>query len=339
MVNTKQTCCGGSSQHPKGMASATFAKADPEQSQGLTSRDTEDSQDWPDPEVALTRQGTASTSKSEGKPGNPTKEAEGGAEAPPEEIPPAPEPTNMKPGTSMDPTDAPTEAPTRDPSQPALQNPDEENPPDLTDYVKDYKKAGKVWLDTVLEKDEETYTMLFNTLQQLGDPHINYFEEANKKQAFKCIRDRTGRYLSKDEFATHIEKEEVGKQPQHRFTGEAKEAMKDYYDVVHMLIQAQANFASSTQVLEKKITDKSVFLDIIRQTQLPALQVSDTTVEKQDKLEGKTFRELTLLCHLPNFRRIFPNCMVSLSVFAGSERVLRRFSVFAEEPHKSTINH
>ena len=29
-------------------------------------------------------------------------------------------------------------------------------------------------------------------------------------------------------------------------------------------------------------------------------------------------------------------CMVSLSLFAGPERILRRFSVFAEEPCKST---
>ena len=26
-----------------------------------------------------------------------------------------------------------------------------------------------------------------------------------------------------------------------------------------------------------------------------------------EKMEGKTYRELTLLCHLPNFRRIYPN--------------------------------
>ena len=76
------------------------------------------------------------------------------------------------------------------------------------------------------------------------------------------------------DFATYIEKEEVGKPPKYRFTGKAKEALKDYYDLVHTLSQAQTNFASSTQVLEKKITDKSVFLDIIRQTQLPAVQVS-----------------------------------------------------------------
>ena len=31
------------------------------------------------------------------------------------------------------------------------------------------------------------------------------------------------------------------------------------------------------------------------------------TVEELEKLEGKTYRELTLMCHLPNFKRINPN--------------------------------
>ena len=31
------------------------------------------------------------------------------------------------------------------------------------------------------------------------------------------------------------------------------------------------------------------------------------TVEESEKLEGKTYRQLTLMCHLPNFRRINPN--------------------------------
>ena len=64
---------------------------------------------------------------------------------------------------------------------------------------------------------------------------------------------------------------------------------------------------SSTKVLEEKIEDKSVFLDIIKQVQLPAVQVSIRTVEELEQLEGKTYRELRLLHHLPNFRRIYPN--------------------------------
>ena len=31
------------------------------------------------------------------------------------------------------------------------------------------------------------------------------------------------------------------------------------------------------------------------------------TVEEMEKIEGKTYRELMLMCHLPNFKRINPN--------------------------------
>ena len=60
-------------------------------------------------------------------------------------------------------------------------------------------------------------------------------------------------------------------------------------------------------MLEEKIKDKNVFLDIIKQVQLPSVKVEIRTVEKMEKLEGETYRQLTLLCHLPVFRRINPN--------------------------------
>ena len=41
--------------------------------------------------------------------------------------------------------------------------------------------------------------------------------------------------------------------------------------------------------------------------QLPAVQVNIRTMEEIEKLEGKTYREVKLLQHLPNFRRIYPN--------------------------------
>ena len=86
-----------------------------------------------------------------------------------------------------------------------------------------------------------------------------------------------------------------------------KKHLKDYYYAVHTLCEAQTNLASSTKVLEEKIEDKSVFLDIIKQVQLPAVQVQIRTVEEMEKLVGKTYREVTLLQHLLNFRKIYPN--------------------------------
>ena len=106
---------------------------------------------------------------------------------------------------------------------------------------------------------------------------------------------------------TYVKTEEERQKPRYTFTGDAKAALTDYYDAVHTLCKAQQNFPKSTQVLEEKITDKSVFLDIIKQVQLPSVKVEIRTVEELGRMEGKTYRQLTLMCHLPNFKRINPN--------------------------------
>ena len=98
---------------------------------------------------------------------------------------------------------------------------------------------------------------------------------------------------------------------------DAKLALTDYYDAVHTLCEAQQNFAKRTQVLEEKIEDKSVFLDIIKQVQLPSVKVEIRTVEEMEKMEGKTYRELTLMCHLPNFKRINPNAKEQTRMMAA----------------------
>ena len=80
--------------------------------------------------------------------------------------------------------------------------------------------------------------------------------------------------------------------------------MRDYYEKVHTLCEAQTNFMKSTQVLEQMIEEKEVFLAIIKQVQLPAVQVLVRTMEELEALEGKKYRELTLLQHLPKFKTI-----------------------------------
>ena len=135
----------------------------------------------------------------------------------------------------------------------------------------------------------------------------NNFDQADREQVFRCIRDKTGRFLDDDDFVTYVETEEEKKKPRYILTDDAKVALTDFYDAVHMLCEAQQNFAQSTQVLEKKIEDKSIFLDIIKQVQLPSVKVEIRTVEETERMESKTYRELTLMCHLPNFKRINPN--------------------------------
>ena len=190
-----------------------------------------------------------------------------GAKAPPEETPPGPKPTKPhtdpaptepQAGTSKAPTKDPTQAPTDEPTKPAATNPDEDEPPAPTKYVKAYQAAGKEWLDSVVKDGEAAYTRLFDKLLVLGDPYIDNFDQADKEQVFKCIRDKTGRFLDDDDFVTYVETEEEKKKPRCVLTGDTKAALTDYYDAVHTLCEAQQNFAKSTQVLEKKITDKDV---------------------------------------------------------------------------------
>ena len=190
--------------------------------------------------------------------------------------------------------------------KPPLKTPGEEKI-ELTNYVKAYRAAGKAWLETVVEQKEKAYDTLYDKLQQIGSPHIQGFDQADKKQVYNCIRDRTGRFLTQDEFVLYEETEDKVEKPKYMFTGDAREVLKDYYNAVHTLCEAQTNFARSTQVLEQKIEDKFVFLSIIQQVQLPAVWVQVRTVEEMEKLEGKIYRELTLLQHLPNLRAIYPN--------------------------------
>ena len=269
------------------------------------------------------KEGRPGASKSKGKK---LAQAAEGAEAPPEETPPDPKstkphtdqaPTGPQPGTSKAPAEDPTQAPTNEPTIPAATNPDEDEPPAPTKYVKAYQAAGKEWLDSVVKDGEAAYTKLFDKLLALGNPYIDNFDQADKEQVFKCIRDKTGRFLDDDDFVTYVETEEEKKKPRYVLTGDAKVALTDYYDAVYILCKAQQNFAKSTKVLEKKITDKDVFLDIIKQVQLPFIKVEIRTVEEMEKMEGKTYRQLTLMCHLPNFKRINPNAKEQTRMMAA----------------------
>ena len=193
-----------------------------------------------------------------------------------------------------------------------------ETPPNLTEYVKSYQQAGKDWLDTVLVNKEQAYTTLFTTLLQLGDPHIEKFSKADRQTVLKCIKDKTGRFLSGDNFTVYVEKEDIDvKKPRLRLNDEAKEALKDYYDTVHTLCEVQTNLMASTKILEEKLKDKAVFLDIIKQVQLPAVQVSVRTIEEIEALEGKMYRELTLSQHLPDYRKIYPNATEQTTTMAA----------------------
>ena len=310
MVRTKQTARGSSAPRPGGMATAKFAgrgRGDPEAQFADDPFDITD-EDLPDvlEDADKPKGGEPSTSKSVGKEGEPQTEGQAaeGAQAPPEEIPPAPTQvsTAPQPGTSTGPTQDPTDDPAQDPTQTTGKVEIK-----LTQYVKDYRAAGKVWLDTVVQEGEKAYDTLYDRLQELGAPHKEGLDQADKQQVYNCIKDRTGMFLSQDENVLYVETEEEFEKPKFNLTGEAKEALRNYYDAAHELCVAQADFAKATQKLESKIEDKTVFLSIIQQVRLPSIQIHVRTVEEIEQLEGKTYRELTMSQHLPNAKKIYSN--------------------------------
>ena len=67
---------------------------------------------------------------------------------------------------------------------------------------------------------------------------ITRLDQADKQQVLSCIKDRTGMFLTQDEHVLYVEMEEEFKKPKFKFSGEAKEALRDYYDSVHNLCTA-----------------------------------------------------------------------------------------------------
>ena len=107
----------------------------------------------------------------------------------------------------LPPRTLPRPPPTNQPSLPP-QTLTKDEPPAPTKYVRAYKAAGKDWLDSVVKDGEEAYTRLFDKLLVLGDLYIDNFDQADKEQVFKCIRDKTGRFLDDDDFVMYVETEE-----------------------------------------------------------------------------------------------------------------------------------
>ena len=221
MGRTKQTPRGSTFHRPVGMTTATFTgtgrgKADPE-GQFIDAPEEDTEEDFPlvlEDAAKKPKEGKQGASKSKSKK---LAQATEGAEAPTEDTPPDPEPTKPQtdpapaepqPGTSKAPTEDPTQAPTDETAQPAATNPDEDEPPAPTKYVMAYKAAGKDWLDSVVKDGEEAYIRLFDELLKLGGPYIDNFDQADREQVFKCIRDKTGRFLDDDDFVKYIETEE-----------------------------------------------------------------------------------------------------------------------------------
>ena len=152
------------------------------------------------------------------------------------------------------------------------------------------------------------YITLYDKLIQIGNQHITKLSDSDRQTVLNSIADKSGKYLSEDEFVVYVSKENTGfEKKKYKVGNEAKAAIKQYYQSVQELCEAQTAFMQSTQELEDKIDDKEIFLDIIKQVQLPAVQVNIRTREEEETLQGKTYQELTLARHLPNSKTMHPS--------------------------------
>ena len=59
--------------------------------------------------------------------------------------------------------------------------------------------------------------------------------------------------------------------------------------------------------MEGTVNDVNIFLDIIRQVQLSAVQVMVRMRSKEEALQGKTYQDLSLTQHLPNHKKLHPS--------------------------------
>ena len=88
---------------------------------------------------------------------------------------------------------------------------------------------------------------------------------------------------------------------------EARKSISEYYQAVQDPCQAQAVFMQKTKAMEAATNNENIFLDIIRQVQLPAVQVMVRMRSEEEALQGKTYQELSLIQHLPNYKKLQPS--------------------------------
>ena len=88
---------------------------------------------------------------------------------------------------------------------------------------------------------------------------------------------------------------------------DARKSISEYYKAAQDLCKSQAIFMQKTREMEGTVNDVNIFLDIIRQVQLPAVQVMVRMRSKEEALQGKTYQDLSLTQHLPNHKKLHPS--------------------------------
>ena len=59
------------------------------------------------------------------------------------------------------------------------------------------------------DSKEQAYKTLCDKLLVIGNPYIVKFSDADRKTVLDCIADKSGKYLSEDNFAVYVAREDV----------------------------------------------------------------------------------------------------------------------------------
>ena len=74
------------------------------------------------------------------------------------------------------------------------------------------------------------YITLCDRLIQIGDQYITKLSDSDRQTVLNSIADKSGKYLSEDEFAVYVSKEDTGfEKKKYKVGNEAKAAITQYY--------------------------------------------------------------------------------------------------------------
>ena len=170
-------------------------------------------------------------------------------------------------------------------------------------------QGAQDWFDNIQTNQLEAYKLLYNTLLEIGKPHIKGLDKADGTAALASIAGKSGQFLSEvDKCRVYVSKEDktIQKKPV-AVSQETKKSISEYYKAVQDICQTQTTFMQRIQEMQAAVNDKNIFLNIIRQVQLPAVQVMVRMRIKEEALQGKTYQELSLTQHLPNYKKLQPS--------------------------------
>ena len=165
-------------------------------------------------------------------------------------------------------------------------------------------QAAKDWFDSIQNYKVKAYMQLYKMLLQIGKPHIKGLEKADGNAVLNGIADKSGQFISEVDKCTvyiSIEEEIITKKPV-VVNPNATKSISEYYKAVQDFCQTQDNFMQKMREMEQAINDETIFLDIIRQIQLPVVQVMVRMRSEEEALQGKMFQDLSLIQHLPTTR-------------------------------------